>query len=248
MGEYAIEFAGRGLANGGDEEGAGFEGRVVGIGEIEDGELRARRLAEPALKERRNERSGGGPTLDGRFVRGEDVERGVGSRARSADGKEEAGSFKAKSRLVEAGGSDAGDLRAGGLRLRERDRHAMAVDKGDGGRLAVGEFTGELKAEACSRHAKLVLTHFVKDAGTIAEDDRHAGNGIPDDVAEASEAGEVDADCVPVSMEGDISGRADVGEALRGLGDDAGVGDVELERGAGSEWLGERGTSGIAAS
>ena len=64
--------------------------------------------------------------------------------------------------------------------------------------------------------------------------------GIPDDVAEAAQAGEVDADRVPVGVEGDVVGGADGEETLRGGGDGAGVGDVELEGCAGRERLGER--------
>ena len=64
--------------------------------------------------------------------------------------------------------------------------------------------------------------------------------GIPDDVAEAAQAGEVDADGVPIGVEGDVVGGSDGEEALRRLGDGAGVGDVELEGCAGGERLGER--------
>ena len=120
----------------------------------------------------------------------------------------------------------------------------MAVDEGDGGRLAVRKLDGEAQAEARARHAKLVLAHLVEDARAVAEDDGNAGGGVPDDVAEAAQAGEVDADRVPVGVEGDVIGRADGDEALRRLRDDAGVGDVELEGCAG----GERVASGTAAS
>ncbi len=42
----------RGLANGGDKKRAGLEGCVIRIGQIENIELGARFLAEPALQER----------------------------------------------------------------------------------------------------------------------------------------------------------------------------------------------------
>ncbi len=96
------------------------------------------------------------------------------------------------------------------------------------------------RGEARAGHAQLVLAHFVEDAIAVAENDGNAGGGIPDDVAETAEAGEVDADLVPVGVESDVCGRADGDEALRGLRDGAGVGDIELESCAGSEGSGER--------
>ena len=38
--------------------------------------------------------------------------------------------------------------------------------------------------------AQFVLADFVEEAGAVAEDDGDAGDGIPDDVAEAAQAGE----------------------------------------------------------
>ena len=114
VGEDAVELVGRGLANGGDEERAGFEGRVFGVGQIEDGELGARRLAQPALKKGRDEGGGRGPAFDGGLVGGEGEERGVGGLLGRADGEEEAGSFKAEGGAIEAGGGDAGDFVASG--------------------------------------------------------------------------------------------------------------------------------------
>ena len=84
-------------------------------------------------------------------------------------------------------------------------------------------------------HAELVLAHLVEDARAVAEDDGNAGDGIPDDVAETAQAGEVDADRVPVGVEGGVVRRADGEKALGGLRDGAGVGDVELKGCAGSE-------------
>ena len=112
VGEDVVELIRRGLSNGGDEQRAGFEGRVFGVGQIEDGELGARRLAEPTLQEGRDEGSGGGPAFDGGIVVGNGVERGVCGLMSGADGEKEAGSFKAESRFVEAGGGDAGDFRS----------------------------------------------------------------------------------------------------------------------------------------
>ncbi len=114
VGEDAVKLIGRGLANGGDEERTGFKRRVVGIGQIEDGELRARRLTEPALQEGRDERGSGGPAFNGGVILRNSVERGVGRLMRGAHGKEEAGRFKAESWLVKAGRGNAGNIGTGG--------------------------------------------------------------------------------------------------------------------------------------
>ena len=157
-----------------------------------------------------------------------------------ADGDKEAGSFEAEGRAVKAGCGDAGDFSAAAFGLSDGERRGMAIDKGDGGRVAVRKLDGEAQAEARAGHAQLVLAHLVEDARAIAEDDGNAGGRIPDDVAEAAQAGEVDADGVPIGMEGDVAGGSDDEEALRRLRDRAGVGDVELEGCAGGERLGER--------
>ena len=68
MGEDAGELIGRGLADRGGKKRAGFKGRVFRVGQIEDGELGAGRLAEPALQKRRDCGGGRGPACDGGFV------------------------------------------------------------------------------------------------------------------------------------------------------------------------------------
>ena len=122
-----------------------------------------------------------------------------------ADGDKEAGSFKAEGRAVEAGCGDAGDFSAAALGLSDGERRGMAVDEGDGGRVAVRKLDGEAQAEARAGHAQLVLAHLVEDARAVAEDDGNAGGRVPDDVAEAAQAGEVDADRVPIGVEGDVA-------------------------------------------
>ena len=107
------------------------------------------------------------------------------------------------------------------------------------GHVAVGKLDGEAKAEVGAGEAKLVFADFVEEAGAVAEDDGNAGDGIPDDVAEAAQAGEGGVDLVPVGVEGDVVRGADGEQALGVDGDGAGVGDVELQGGAGGEGLGE---------
>src|SRR5580658_4471631 len=98
----------------------------------------------------------------------------------------------------------------------------MAVDEGDGWGDAVGELDRKAQAEESS-----------------GEEDGDAGNGVPDDVAEAAQAGKFITDPVPVGVEGDVVGGADGEEALGVDGDGAGVGDVELDAGAWGERLNE---------
>src|SRR5580658_8057354 len=115
----------------------------------------------------------------------------------------------------------------------------MAVDEGDGWGDAVGELDRKAQAEESSGEAELVLADFVEEARAVAEDDGDAGDGVPDDVAEAAEAGEVGGDLVPVRVEGYVVRGADGEEALGAGGDGAGVSDVKLEGCAGGERRGE---------
>ncbi len=102
VGHYSVELFGRGRLNDGDEQRAGFKGRVLGVGKIENGELRARRLAQPALQKGRDCRSCGGPARHGCIVIGQRPERGVRGVVLGANGDKEAGSFKAEGRAVES--------------------------------------------------------------------------------------------------------------------------------------------------
>ena len=85
-----------------------------------------------------------------------------------------------------------------------------------------------------------MLAHFVEDASAVTQDNGNAGDGIPDDVSKPAQPGEVDGDRVPVGVKGRVIGCADGDEALGGLRDGAGVGDVELKSCAGSERSSER--------
>ena len=152
------------------------------------------------------------------------------------------GASKPRSGGAGVGGGDAGDLLglvegAGGLGDGERD--GVAVDEGDGGGLAVGEFDGEAEAEARAAEAELVRADLVEETRAVAEQDGDAGDGVPDHVAKAAQAGEGEADLVPIGVEGEAVGRADGEQALGGEGDSAGVGDVELEGWPGASGGGE---------
>ena len=52
----------------------------------------------------------------------------------------------------------------------------MAVDEGDGGRVAVGKLDGEAQAEMRAGHAQLVLAHLVEETRAVAKDDGNAGD------------------------------------------------------------------------
>ncbi len=125
-----------------------------------------------------------------------------------AQGKKDAGRFKPQRGVREVGRGDAKDFGPGGWVFRDGERRRAAVDESDGGRVAVGKLGCEAKAEARTRYAQLVLAHFVEDASAVAENDGNAGRGIPDDVAEAAQAGEVDVNAIPIGVKRDVLGRA----------------------------------------
>ena len=88
----------------------------------------------------------------------------------------------------------------------------MAVDDGDGGRLAVGKLDGEAQGEARAGKAQLMQAHLVEDASAIAEQSGDGRYGIPDDIAEAAQSGEGGVDRCP-SRNG---GRGPLGCRWRG--------------------------------
>ena len=50
---------------------------------------------------------------------------------------------------------------------------------------------------------------LVEEAGTVAEDHGHAGDGIPDNIAESAQACERGADFIPVGVESCVFGSPD---------------------------------------
>jgi len=76
----------------------------------------------------------------------------------------------------------------------------MAIDEGDGGRLAVGYSSVRLRRRCAPAMRSLCSPISSKTASAVTENDGNAGNGIPDDVAETAQAGKVDSDRVPVGM------------------------------------------------
>ena len=82
----------------------------------------------------------------------------------------------------------------------------MAVDERHGGRLAVGKLDGEPQAEVRAGEAQLVLADLVEEPRAVAQNHRNAGDRVPDHVAKAAQAGEGDADLVPVRVQRHVSG------------------------------------------
>src|SRR5271157_3768201 len=97
---------------------------------------------------------------------------------RGADGHEQAGGLKTEGSAREAGGGYAGNLlglvQSAGFRDGQRDR--MAVDEGDGGRLAVRRLDGEAQAEAGPGQSEFMLADFVEQASSVAQNDGDAGD------------------------------------------------------------------------
>ena len=182
--------SGAAVAEGGGEESAGFERSVGGVGEIEEGELGAGTLAEPALEEWGDGGSGGGPGGEGGLVVREGPEACVGGGVGGADGDEKAGSLKAEGFRCRCQRWRRRRLRIGACGISDGEREGWPLMRATVGALAVGEFDGEAEAEVGAGEAKLVLADLVEEAGAVAEDDGNAGDGIPDDVAEAAQAGE----------------------------------------------------------
>src|SRR5580658_553812 len=97
-----------------------------------------------------------------------------------------------------------------------------------------------MQAKARAGEPEFVAADFVKKARSIAEDGRYTGNGIPDDIAKAPQAGEGRRDFVPVGMKGEIFGSADGDEALCIRNNGAGVDRIHRKRGTGGKRLRER--------
>jgi hypothetical protein len=202
--------------------GCGADGRgeqepvskgVLGVGQVEEGELGAGRWPSQPCRNGVTAAAASDQDWTAASSSGS-TQRWCWRRGGGADGDEEAGGFEAEGFAAAVGGGDAG----GGFRVVGRvgdgERGGMAVDEGDGGG-GRGELDGEAEAEVGAGEAELVLADFVEEAGAVAEDDGDAGDGVPDDVAEAAQAGEVGADAVPVGVEGDVVGGADGGGAGR---------------------------------
>ena len=114
----ACKLIGRAVAKAGGEQRAGLKGRVVGIGQVEEGELGARVLAEPALKKWRDSRRRRQSRTDGDVVFGDGAGREVGAGWRLATATKRLGASKPRAGVSKCSGGDAGDVGTRGLARR----------------------------------------------------------------------------------------------------------------------------------
>jgi hypothetical protein len=232
MDQIAVQLLRAGFAERRSQQDAGLEGRVLRVGQVQQGELGAGTLAEPTLQEGRDRRGRRGPGLDGCFVFREGEDRGVGAGVRRANGHKKAGSFKAESCAAGVGGGHARYFLIQTARFGHSQRSRIAVDEGHRGRVAVRKLYGEAQPEMRAGQSEFVLADLVEEACAVAQDYGDAGDRVPDHVAKAAQTGERDADPVPVRVQRHIVRSSDDQEALGGCGDGAGVVDVELKVGS----------------
>ena len=228
VGQNAVQLLRRGLADRGGQQGAGLEGRVLRVGQVQEGKLGAGALAQPALQKGRD-RGGGRRSRPGTAVSSSgSVQRVVLAAAcgvRVATNRLGA----SKPRVVAARGGRGHAENFGPVAgVGDGQRRGVAVDERHGGRLAVRKFDRQPQAEMRAGQAQLVLAHLVEKPRSVAKDHGNARNRIPDHVAEAAQAGECHADAVPIRVQGHVVGGSNGQQALGRGGDGAGVSDVEL--------------------
>ena len=95
---------------GNGEQCAGFKGRVLWVGQVEEGQRGAGFGAEPIFNERLDGGCGGGKEVNRDFVFGKGVGGEVVAGVGGSDGEKEAGGFEAEESGAGVGGGDAGDF------------------------------------------------------------------------------------------------------------------------------------------
>ena len=176
----------------------------------------------------------------GRFVVREHPDHGVGAGAGRADGHKQAGRLKAQGLASIVGGGHARNLLIQAAGIGDRQRSQMAVDERHRGGAAVRKLDRQPQPEARPGQAQLVIADLVEQTRPVAENHRHAGDRVPDDVAKAAQAGEIDADPVPVRVQRHIVRGSNDQQPLGGRSDRAGVGDVQLQAGSRCKRLGKQ--------
>ena len=123
------------------QHGAGLEGRVLRVGQVNQRELRAWPQSQPALQEGRHRGGSLGPALHGHVILGEGPGGQVGAGVWLADGDHQAGRLEAQGCAVHQGRGHAGHLLAliESAGFRGGQRHGVPVDERHGGRLAMGK-------------------------------------------------------------------------------------------------------------
>ncbi len=184
--------------------------------------------------------SGVGEGGEGVVVAGDDGEEVVGDDGGGGFGDEEAGGAEAEGAGGEVGCGDAGGVGYGDVDVfADGDEGLGLAEEPCGAGWVADVFDGEAEADGRGGLIELGLADGLEELCAVAEEGGGGGGGVPEDVAEAAEGGDLGGDGVPVGNEG-LRGRgADAFETLAGLGDLAGVEGGELEGRAGGERLGE---------
>ena len=168
VGHHSVQLLRGSGANGRGQHGAGLVGCILRIGQIEQRELRARPLPEPALQEWCNRGCRIGPGLHRRDVVGQHPQHGVGGIAGRADGDKQAWRFKAQRLATIVGMGHAGNLRVQLTGFRNRKRRQATIDESYGGGTAMRELDGQAQAEVRPGHAQLVFPNLVEQACAVA--------------------------------------------------------------------------------
>ena len=221
MGEERGERGCVGGAHGGQEEGVVFEGLAVVVDEIE---RREGSEAEPVDEERLHFFGGVGEGGDGVVVGGDGREEVFGEDGGGGCGDEEVGCAEAEACGGEVGCSHAGRVGDGCVDVFADGGEGLGLAAEPNGVGWLAEvLDGEAEANGCGGLLEFGLADELEELCAVAEEGRCGGGGVPEDVAEAAESGEVCGDGVPVGYVG-LGGRcSDALEALAGLGDVAGV-------------------------
>ncbi len=114
---------------------------------------------------------------------------------------------------------------------------ARASGAGGGIVEGAGDVNAEANAHGGGGFAELPLADHIEEPGAIAEGDGRGGDGIPQDVAEAADAGKVAGDLIPVIALGDVARGAEMLQARGVEGDGALIKRIYGYRLAGGEGL-----------
>ena len=157
-----------------------------------------------------------------------------------AHGDEEAGGEEADGWRVDGGGGDAGEVGVWrpGTRLTVSGA-GRPLTRATVGGWPWGNSTVRRRRKWAWDRASLWRPISSKRREPSPRNDGDGGDGIPDDIAEAAQAGEGGRDFIPVGMESYIFGGAEGDETLGCELHGTGVGDIELKGSAGSEGRGE---------
>jgi len=108
------------------------------------------------------------------------------------------------------------------------------------GALPWGNSTVRRRRKRAPLSRSLCFSHFTEEPRAVAQNDRDAGDRVPDHVAKAAQPGEGNTDLVPLRVQGHAFRRAGGRQAPGGESNLSRISDVELERVAGGERRSQR--------